>query len=71
MQVSMIMAEAASIPYVRGISMAMVAAGPSPGRMPTMVPKKHPSVAIQRLKGVRQAARPCSKLLNSFIDHLG
>ena len=58
----MIMAGVAFMPKVSGMSMAIVAEGPRPGRIPTRVPKKQPMTAIKRLKGVSTVAKPCIKL---------
>ena len=45
----MIIAGVASMPKVIGRMMAIVAEGPRPGRIPTIVPRKAPRAAIQRL----------------------
>ena len=42
----MIIAGVASMPKVIGRMMAIVAEGPRPGRIPTIVPRKAPSAAI-------------------------
>src|SRR4051794_13675532 len=40
--------------------MAMVAAGPRPGRMPTTVPRKQPMKHQNRLAGCSATENPCS-----------
>jgi hypothetical protein len=58
MEVIITMAGVASIPKVSGNSMAIVAEGPKPGNIPTIVPKKQPSVAIHKLNGVKIVIKP-------------
>src|SRR5258708_1300786 len=41
----------------------MVAAGPSPGRMPTTVPRKQPTKHQKMLAGASATAKPCSRLV--------
>jgi hypothetical protein len=44
---------------VSGSSIAIVAAGPSPGRMPITVPRKQPMKHQSRFIGVIATAKPC------------
>src|SRR5258708_11790537 len=60
MPASMMMPPAGSILKVRGNSSAIVAAGPRPGRMPTTVPKKHPTKHQNRFAGCSATENPCS-----------
>src|SRR5882672_5022292 len=39
----------------------MVAAGPRPGKMPTMVPRKQPTKHQKRLYGCSATAKPCRR----------
>jgi hypothetical protein len=54
----MMMAVAGSILKVRGSNMAIVAAGPRPGRTPTTVPRTTPTKHQKRLTGVRATENP-------------
>ena len=63
----MIIAGVGFIPKVSGTMIAIVAEGPSPGRMPTIVPRKAPSAAIARLFSVRQVANPPIRLCMTSI----
>ena len=47
-----------SIWNVSGRSIAIVAAGPSPGMTPTIVPKRQPMKHHMRLPGVNATAKP-------------
>src|SRR3982074_2881811 len=47
-----------SMPNVIRINRAMLAAGPIPGRMPTMVPMNTPTKVYHRLIGCRQTLKP-------------
>ena len=64
----MIIAGVASMPKVIGRMMAIVAEGPRPGRIPTIVPRKAPKTAIQILLRVRQVANPPIKLVMTSIS---
>src|ERR1700755_1630793 len=59
MPASMMMPPAGSILNVSGSSSAMLAAGPSPGRMPTIVPRKQPTKHQKMLAGCKATANPC------------
>src|SRR5215212_2727168 len=59
MPASMIMPPDGSILKVSGSSIAMVAAGPSPGMMPTIVPSKQPTKHQNTFAGCRATANPC------------
>src|SRR5262245_1993139 len=54
----MMSAEVGFIPYVTGMSNAIVAEGPMPGSTPMTVPRKHPINVYQRLIGCRQTTNP-------------
>src|SRR5262245_28441876 len=56
----MMMPPAGSILNVSGNNSAMVAAGPSPGRIPTIVPSRQPMKHQRRLAGCNATANPCS-----------
>jgi hypothetical protein len=64
----MITAGVGSMPKVIGNIMAMVAEGPRPGRIPTMVPRKAPRMAIPILVRVRQVENPPIKLVMTSIS---
>ena len=55
----MIIAAAGLIRNVSGSSMAMVAGGPSPGRIPTTVPSATPTKHHSRFAGCSATAKPC------------
>src|SRR5882757_8573982 len=57
---------AGSNPVANGSRMAMVAGGPSPGRMPTRVPSRQPTTSHSRLVGVKAACSPDSKPSMAF-----
>src|SRR6185436_15627351 len=61
MPASMIMALAGFMRNVSGSSMAIVAGGPSPGMMPTMVPRNTPTKHQNRFTGCSASANPCSR----------
>ena len=63
MAASMMMAPVGSRWKVSGMSKAVPAAGPSPGRMPTIVPKREPAKAKRRFVGVRATENPIIRLL--------
>src|SRR6266508_1116054 len=46
----------------------MVAAGPSPGRMPITVPRKQPTKHQNRLSGCSATAKPCRRPCNISIS---
>jgi hypothetical protein len=70
----MMRAEVGFIPKVTGISSAMPAEGPMPGRTPMIVPRKTPRNVYQRLIGWRQTAKPLmmwvkvSTVLSRFLE---
>src|SRR5512147_1255668 len=51
-----------------GSSRAMVAAGPSPGRTPTTVPRTDPMRHQSRLTGLRAIWNPCRRPAKSNMD---
>src|SRR5262249_37166578 len=51
-------AEVTSIFALSGIRMAIVASGPTPGRMPTTVPRKVPTKQWNRFSGVPTTEKP-------------
>ena len=53
------MAPAGFIRNVSGSSIAIVAGGPSPGMMPTTVPRTTPTRHHSRLAGCKATAKPC------------
>src|SRR5262249_185060 len=59
MPASMMMPPAGSILKVSGSSSAMVAAGPSPGMMPTMLPSRQQTKPENTLPGCSATANPC------------
>src|SRR5258706_4700755 len=59
MPASMIIALAGFMRKVSGSSIAIVAGGPSPGMMPTMVPRKTPTKHQNRFAGCSASAKPC------------
>src|SRR4051794_1192103 len=61
MPASMMMPPAGSMLSVSGSSSAMVAAGPSPGMMPTIVPRKQPTKHQKRLVGCSATANPWAR----------
>src|SRR5437764_13590899 len=61
MPASMMIPPAGSILKVSGNSSAMVAAGPSPGMMPTMVPSRQPTKHQKTLPGCSATANPCRR----------
>src|SRR6476659_7290518 len=74
MPASMMMPPAGSIFSVSGNNSAMVAAGPSPGRMPTMVPRKQPTKHQNRFTGCSATENPCSSPLSTSMsepEHAG
>src|SRR5687768_10245612 len=64
----MMMPPAGSMLKVSGRSIATVAAGPSPGRMPTTVPRKQPTKHHRRLAGCRATEKPCRRPLTTSIS---
>src|SRR5918993_1768246 len=68
MPASMMMPPAGSMLKVSGRSIATVAAGPSPGRMPTTVPRKQPTKHHRRLAGCRATEKPCRRPLTTSIS---
>jgi hypothetical protein len=54
--------------YVSGRRREIVAAGPRPGRTPTIVPSTAPIRAKSRLTGVVASANPCSRNWNASMD---
>src|SRR5215213_7441280 len=68
MPASMMMPPEGSILKVSGSSIAMVAAGPSPGMMPTTVPRKQPTKHQNTLAGCRATANPCRSPLAISIS---
>ncbi len=61
MPASMMTAPVGSILNVSGSSIAIVAAGPRPGRMPMTVPRKQPMKHHMRFSGDSATAKPCSR----------
>src|SRR5215831_16759401 len=61
MPASMMIPPAGSILKVSGSSSAMVAAGPRPGKMPTMVPSRQPTKHQMTLLGCNATANPCRR----------
>src|SRR4051794_32051591 len=61
MPASMMIPPAGSILKVSGNSSAMVAAGPSPGMMPTIVPSRQPTKHQMTLPGCSATANPCRR----------
>src|SRR5215468_1867039 len=61
MPASMMIPPAGSILKVSGNSSAMVAAGPRPGMMPTMVPSRQPTKHQMMLPGCSATANPCKR----------
>src|SRR5215510_7120282 len=61
MPASMMIAPAGFMLKVSGKSIAIVAGGPSPGRMPTTVPRNTPTKHHSRFVGASATAKPCSK----------
>src|SRR3977135_1021143 len=61
MPASMMIPPAGSILKVSGNSSAMVAAGPRPGMMPTMVPSRQPTKHQKTLPGCSATANPCRR----------
>ena len=47
--------------------MAIVAAGPRPGNMPTMVPRKQPTKHQNKLNGVSATEKPSKRLLRASM----
>src|SRR5215212_4209863 len=68
MPASMMMPPDGSILKVSGSSIAMVAAGPSPGIIPTIVPRKQPTKHQNTLAGCRATANPCRSPLAMSIS---
>src|SRR5215204_4739166 len=64
----MMMPPAGSMLKVSGRSIATVAAGPSPGRMPTTVPRKQPTKHQRRLAGCSATEKPCRRPLTTSIS---
>src|SRR5262245_51246905 len=67
----MMSAEVGFIPYVTGMSNAIVAEGPMPGSTPMTVPRKHPINVYQRLIGCRQTTntlRMCVIVSIGFLE---
>jgi hypothetical protein len=56
------------MPKVIGRMMAIVAEGPRPGRIPTIVPRKAPRAANPILVRVRQVENPPIKLVMTSIS---
>jgi hypothetical protein len=63
MPASMMMPPVGSMLKVSGNRMAMVAAGPRPGRMPITVPRKQPTKHQRMFCGCRAMPKPCSSPL--------
>src|SRR5262245_7429017 len=61
MPASMMIAPAGFMPKVSGSSIAIVAGGPRPGRMPTTVPRNTPTKHHRRFAGASATANPCSR----------
>src|SRR5438093_3132863 len=61
MPASMMMPPDGSILNVSGRRSAMVAAGPSPGMMPTIVPRRQPTKHQNTLPGCSATANPCRR----------
>src|SRR5262245_12426425 len=61
MPASMMIPPAGSILKVSGNSSAMVAAGPKPGMMPTIVPSRQPTKHQKTLPGCSATANPCRR----------
>src|SRR5437867_3719323 len=61
MPASMMMPPDGSILKVSGRRSAMVAAGPSPGMMPTIVPRRQPTKHQNTLLGCSATANPCRR----------
>src|SRR5258705_7214854 len=61
MPASMMIPPAGSILKVSGSSSAMVAAGPNPGMMPTIVPRRQPTKHQKTLLGCSATANPCRR----------
>src|SRR5215510_8141056 len=61
MPASMMMPPAGSILNVSGRRSAMVAAGPNPGMMPTIVPSRQPTKHQNTLLGCSATANPCRR----------
>src|SRR5687768_16834297 len=62
MPASMISADTGGSAYVAGSSMAMVAAGPTPGSTPMAVPSTQPMKQYSRLIGVKATPKPSARL---------
>src|SRR5215468_5321933 len=60
MPANMMMPPAGSILNVSGNNSAIVAAGPRPGMMPTMVPSRQPTKHQNTFAGSSATAKPCS-----------
>src|SRR5215467_729554 len=60
MPASMMIAPAGFMRKVSGSSIAIVAGGPRPGRMPTTVPRKTPTKHHRRFVGASATEKPCS-----------
>ena len=58
---SMMMPPVGSMAVVRGSKIAMVAAGPRPGRMPITVPRKQPTTHQNRFCHCRATEKPVNK----------
>src|SRR5215831_9863192 len=61
MPASMMIAPAGFMLKVSGRSIAIVAGGPSPGRMPTTVPRNTPTKHHIRFVGASATEKPCSR----------
>src|SRR5215471_20945081 len=61
MPASMMIAPAGFMLKVSGKSIAIVAGGPSPGRMPTTVPRNTPTKHHNRFVGASATENPCSR----------
>src|ERR1043166_9545202 len=62
MPASMMSAPVGSTLKVSGISMAMVAIGPTPGSTPISVPTRHPTKQRKRFIGDKAVAKPSPRL---------
>src|SRR5690349_13586719 len=65
MPASMMIAPAGFMLKVSGSSIAIVAGGPSPGRMPTTVPRKTPTKHHSRFAGASATENPCRRLVTT------
>src|SRR6185503_17080499 len=68
MPASMMSAPVGSTLSVSGISIAMVAIGPTPGSTPISVPTRQPTKPRNRFIGESAVAKPRPRLLNSSIS---